>query len=261
MVNEPDNTIQLTADQAKPESEKIKDPVLQPAQQASEGVVDAEDEKDRNWRAFREARKKERSDREAAEQRAAEKEREVEALKRAMEAAFAGGGPVRPSQIQNDRHSYQSEFQEESEDERIEKKVQAAIAQRETASEKARAEREHNEYPTKLRNTYSDFEQVVSQENLDYLDYHYPEVSKPLQRLGDGYDKWTDVYKAVKKFVPNNTTSRKEAAKADANFSKPRSMSSSGLSQNTQAPQSLSLSEDRKAENWARMQKAMKSMA
>ena len=220
---------------------------------------EADSQEDPNWRAFREARKKDRAEREAAERRAREKEEEVAALKAAMEAAFAKGSPVTQAQ---QPYSYQSEYQpEESEDERIEKKVQAAIAQREAAAEKARIEREHQEYPNKLVQSYPDFNHVISQENLDYLDYHYPEVSRPLQRLRDGFDKWSDIYAAIKKFVPNNSTAKKEAARADANFSKPKSISSTGLTQNTEAAAGMRLTEDRKADNWARMQKIMKGVS
>src|SRR5271169_6729948 len=49
---------------------------------------------DPNWKAFREARKKDRADREAAEKRAADKEAEVTALKAAMEAAFSKSAPT-----------------------------------------------------------------------------------------------------------------------------------------------------------------------
>lgn len=256
MVNDPDNTTQATTDQAKPEIDLVKNPSVEAVKNAD--ASEAENEKDRNWRAFREARKKERADREAAEARAADKEREVAALKAAMEAAFVGRENMQSSQISNKGYGYQEE--QESEDHRIEKKVQAALEQREAVAERARLERAQQEYPTRLRKEHPDFDQVVSQENLDYLDYHYPEVSRPIQRLGDGYEKWEDVYKAVIKFVPNNKTAKQDAQKADSNFSKPRSMSSAGLSQNTQAPMATSLSEDRKAENWARMQKAMRSV-
>ncbi len=214
---------------------------------------------DPDWRAFREGRKKDRAEKEAAERKAQEREAEVLALKAAMEAAFSKGST--PSLQQSNQYGYQNEYQpEESEDERIEKKVQAAIAQREAAAEKARMEREHQEYPNRLVQSYPDFHHVISQENIDYLDYHYPEVSRPLQRLRDGFDKWSDIYQAIRKFVPNNTSSKRESAKADANFSKPKSISSTGLTQNTEGLSGMRLTEDRKADNWARMQKILKGV-
>src|SRR5579863_6231174 len=217
-----------------------------PAQSASTQKETVEPPEDPNWKAFREARKKDRAEKEAAEKRAMEKDAEVAALKAAMEAAFS-----KNSTAQNQSPTYP---EEETEDQRIEKKVQQAIAQREAAWERSRQEREAQEYPQRLVQTYPDFNNTITPENLDYLEYHYPEVSRPLKRLGDGYDKWADIYLAIKKFVPNNTSSRKEAAKADANFSKPKSISSTGLTQTADTIGGTRLSEDRKAANWARMQ-------
>jgi hypothetical protein len=158
------------------------------------------------------------------------------------------------------QQSYQIEQYEETEDERIEKKVQAAIAQREAQYEQQRQQRELQEYPQKLVQNFPDFNQTVSQENLDYLDFHYPEVSRPLQRLGDGFDKWADIYRAVKKFVPNSNTAKKEAAKAEANYNKPKSISSIGVTQPGEAQTSARLTEERRAENWARMQRTLKGV-
>jgi hypothetical protein len=213
---------------------------------------------DPNFKAFREARKRDREIRQEAEKRAAEKEAEAAALRAAMEAAFSKSPIPQSATNQYNNSDY---AQEETEDERIEKKVAAAIAMREAQAEKARQEREHQEYPQRLNQSYNDFNQTISQENLDYLDYHYPEVSRPLQRLPEGYDKWSDIYKAVKKFVPNNMTAKKEAAKADANFNKPKSMSSTGMTQTGEVVGGARLTEEKRAENWARMQKILKGVS
>lgn len=210
---------------------------------------------DPNWKAFREARKKDRAEREAAERRAAEKDAEVAALKAAMEAAFSRGNSSQSPM--NQQPGYQ---EEETEDQKIERKVQQAIAAKEAQYRKEAEEREAREYPTRLQQSYPDFNQTISQENLDYLDYHYPEVSRPLQRLREGYDKWSDIYLAIKKFVPNHSTAKKEAERADVNFSKPKSISSTGLTQAQSIPGSHILSEERKAANWARMQASMRGV-
>lgn len=224
---------------------------------AKKTEVNDQGQEDPNWRAFREARKKDRSDREAAERRAQEKEAEIAALKTAMEAAFSKSAPT-PQAYQQ---YYGTEQHEETEDERIEKKVQAALASRELAAEKLRIEREQREYPTRLAQTFSDFHNTIAQENLDYLDFHYPEVSRPLQRLQDGYDKWSDIYKAIKKFVPNNTHAKKDAAKAEANYNKPKSMSSASITQPGEVLGSARLTEEKRAANWERMQKLLKGVS
>jgi hypothetical protein len=249
-----DNTLQQEKVVAQPpeqQNPKKEEPTQQTKQE--------DGSEDPNWRAFREARKKDRADREAAERRAAEKEAEVAALKAAMEAAFS---KAPPAPVQQPYYAEQGNFaHEETEDERIEKKVQAAIAAREAAAERARIEREHQEYPNKLTRAFPDFQNVIAQENLDYLDYHYPEVSRPLQRLPDGYDKWSDIYAAIKKFVPNNTNAKKEAAKAEANFNKPKSISSPTIMQPGEAQTSARLTEEKRAANWERMQKILKGVS
>jgi len=214
-------------------------------------------QEDPNWRAFREARKKDRSEKEAAERKSAEKQAEIVALKAAMEAAFSKSNPPQ-QQYYSEPGSYQ---QEETEDERIEKKVQAVMAIRDAASEKARAEREHQEYPNKLTKSFPDFHQTISQDNLDYLDYHYPEVSRPLQRLGDGFDKWSDIYQAIKKFVPNSTSSKREANKADINHNKPKSISSSSMTNTGESTTISRLTEEKRASNWERMQRILKGVS
>lgn len=216
-----------------------------------------EEDKDPNWKAFREARKKDRAEKEAAERKAAEKDAENAALKAAMEAAFSKSSPS-PQAYQQ---YYGMQQSEESEDERIEKKVQAVIAIREAAAEKERLIREQREYPNRLIKNYPDFNQVIAEENLDYLDYHYPEISRPLQRLNNDYDKWEDIYKAVKKFVPNNKNHKKEAERADSNFNKPKSISSPGITQPGQGSSSNILTEQRRAANWERMQKTLKGLS
>ena len=254
--NIPENTLQQEK-VAEVIPQQQPDPNLTQKQPNQESKQE-DGQEDPNWRAFREARKKDRAEREAAERKAAEKEAEVAALKAAMEAAFAKSAPT-PQAYQ--QYYGLDQQQEETEDERIEKKVQAAIATREAAYEKARLEREHREYPNRLVQTYHDFNQMISQENLDYLDYHYPEVSTPLQRLPDGFDKWSDIYQAIKKFVPNSANAKKDAAKAEANFNKPRSISSTGITQPGEAVGSARLTEDRRAANWERMQKILKGVS
>lgn len=258
-VNISENKVENALQQEKVDvtaSHQNTDTNLTPEKNTTE-VKTTDGSEDPNWRAFREARKKDRADREAAERKALEKEAEVTALKAAMEAAFSKSAPS-PQAYQQ---YYGMEQQpEESEDERIEKKVQAAIASREVAYEKARIEKEHQEYPNRLTQSYPDFNQVISQDNLDYLDFHYPEVSRPLQRLSDGFDKWSDIYQAIRKFVPNNSHAKRDAAKAESNFNMPKSISSTGVIQPGEAVGMSRLTEEKRASNWERMQKILKGV-
>lgn len=217
---------------------------------------------DPNWKAFREARKKDRADREAAELRASEKEKEVAALKEAMEAAFPKGNSPSPQAYQQYYGMNQGYDQaEETDEQKIERKVNELLTKKEDQYKRERAEEEQREYPKRLMKDFPDFGQICSQENLDYLDFHYPEVSRPLQRLGEGYDKWHDTYHAVKKLIPNHSTAKKEAARAEINSNKPRSISSSGPSPTGEKSQdSWQDTESRRAANWARMQRTLKGV-
>jgi hypothetical protein len=252
-VNNLESTTEPVVNQEIIEKKEIENP-----SKAEESSKDEDSVQDPNWRAFREARKRDRAEKEAAERRAAEKEAEIVALKLAMEAAFAKEHD-KVSQRQSSRDEIRYD-DDESEDERIEKKVQAALSAREAAYEKQRQEREQQEYPQKLVQTYPDFHSMITPENLDYLEYHYPEVAAPLKRQYDGYDKWSDTYRAIKKFVPNASSAKKDAARAEQNFSKPKSISAPGMTQTTEGMGSNILSEDRKAANWQRMQKLLKGV-
>ena len=107
---------------------------------------------------------------------------------------------------------------------------------------------------------YPDFHQVTSQDNIDYLEYHYPEIASSLGRQPDSLEKFSDIYKTIKKLVPNISNAKKDAAKADANFAKPKSMSTMGSTQNMDG-NSARLTEERRAANWERMQKTLKGLS
>lgn len=202
-----------------------------------------------NWKKFREQREIERKQKEAAEKRAAEKEAEAAALKAAMDAVLNKSST-------NSIESSRNQYEEESEDERINKKVEAALAQKERQYQEQKRQKEQAELPQKLASTYKDFNQVCSSENLDYLEYHYPEVARAFRNQPDGFEKWADIYSAVKRFVPN-IDNKKEHAKAEKNFNKPQSMAVSGATQTgDSAP--VHLDDKRRSDNWARMQRVMK---
>lgn len=209
------------------------------------------EENQANWKAFREQRERERKEREEALKRAAEKHEEAEALRAALEAAIS-----KPNRQQ--QPSYDDV--EETEEQRIDKRVEAIIQQREAQAEKKRQLKEQEDLPKKLNTVYSDFNKVCSQENLDYLEYHYPEIARPLQRLQNDFDKWADIYKAVKKFVPNTDT-KQDMARAEKNLQKPGSISTSGGTQGQSSMPSAKLDEARKASNWQRMQNRLKGLS
>lgn len=218
---------------------------------AAQAETSQETEKDINWRKFREQRELDRKAKEEAIRKAAEKDAEAQALKAAMESLL---NKNQPQQYQ------QQEYQEETEEQRINKHVEAALAKRDQQYEQQRRQREVEETPRRLQEAYNDFDQVCSTSNLDYLDYHYPEITAGYKNQPDSFDKWANIYKAVRKFVPN-TDSKKDSKKAESNFQKPQSMSSPGVTHSGNAMPAARLDEKRKADNWARMQKTLKGIS
>ena len=238
---------QIAAVAAKPQ-----DPVAKAASEEAPPIKTEENQA--NWKAFRERRDQERKEREAAQKQAQEERARAEALKAALEAVT--GQPQRQAQ--------QYEAQEESEDDRIQKKIDAAVEAR-LAKERARyeqeeRERESKEAPERILQAFPDFKQVVSTENCDYLDYHYPELTAPFKYMPEGYEKWAAMYRAVKKFVPN-PDSRKEQNRAERNLQKPGSLSTPGATTGGNAMPSARLDDAKKADNWARMQRTLKGLS
>lgn len=197
-----------------------------------------------NWKRFREAREQDRKAREAAEREAAKKKEEIEALKAALDAVVSKPAPQ------------SHEPAELSEEDAIQKRIDEALAKRDKHLAEQRAIEEQRNLPNKLATTFNDFDNVCSTENLDYLEYHYPEVSAPYKHLPDTFEKWAAIYKAVKRFVPN-PDSRKDTTKAEKNFNKPQSMSVGGTTK-TGDTAPMALDDKRRQDNWARMQRVLR---
>lgn len=228
---------------------------------ASQSLDDGISAEHPDFRKFREARKLDREKRRLAEEAAAEKERELAALKAAMEAAFGAKQVPSPQAYQQYYGMDQAPYgqPEETEDERMERKVNELLAKKEAQQRQEQEERERREYPQRLIRDMPDFNQVCSQENLDYLDFHYPEISSLCQDYPEGYEKWKKTYAAVKKLIPNHANAKKEAMRADINSNKPRSMSTVGQTPTGErATETLRDIEARRAQRYAEMKREMK---
>ena len=231
-------------------------PVAQATEQVkqpeSENVALSEPNKV-NWKQFREEREKERKEKEEANRRASEeakrsadRQAEVEALKAALSAVVQKPTP-------------QDDVEDEDEETRIERKVNAALEKRVKRDDEERQKKEVAEIPRKLQQTFGDFNNVVSQENIDYLEYHYPEVHAGFKNAKESYETWAALYKTIKRFVPN-LDGKKEAARIEKNLSKPQSMSQAGMSTTGDGAPHQDMSEERRKSNWARMQRTIKGM-
>jgi hypothetical protein len=220
----------------------------QPEQQQIVQPVENEEETPQqiDWKKFKAARAKERQEAEQAKKVAEAKAKEAEALKAALDALV-------------NRPTYQSqpEYQDESEEQRIQRLVDARITEQERKREEEKMKRESEQSLPNAMKTYSDFRDIYTQENCDYLEYHHPELFRSLQNETDSFDKWTRVYNALKRYIPNAASSAKDQRKAEKNMSKPQSMSVGGRTATGDgAPQRLDHAQ--KQANWSRMVAAMK---
>jgi hypothetical protein len=220
-----------------------------------------------NWRKFRESREKERleKEKELEEQKnkAKQAEEQAKAFKEALDAMMANDKPQAqeasiPSSFDLEAIDMPTgkeikEYTQKSINEGIQKGLEKYLAEQ----QRVQQEREKQDLPKRIRGAHKDFDEVCSQENLDYLEYHYPEITSAFSHMPDSLDKWTNVYKAVKKFVPN-INSNPDKAKADKNLNKPQSVSSVS----TESGQNFSkgLPQSRRDQNWERMQKIMKGL-
>lgn len=233
---------------------KVEEKIVQENSEPTQPIIETQKEKvpksSKDWERFREARAQDRKKAEEMAKQAEKSAAEAAALRAALDAA------LNKSSTQN---VYGYDQQEETEEQRIEKKVQQAIEKREQEARKIYEEREKQELPKRLAQNHQDFDQVCSSENLDYLEYHYPEIATPFKYMPDGYEKWSSIYKAVKKFVPN-TNSGDAMKKAEKNLQKPQSVSSPTVATPGQGSLPVVLDEARKAANWERMQRSLKGL-
>lgn len=202
-----------------------------------------------NWRKFREQREIERKAKEEAERNAAKSAAEAAALKKAMEALLEN--EKRPAQ--------RDDSDDDSDDDRIRKEVAKALELERQKQQIEQAERERKEFPQKLVSVFPDFDQVCNSENLDYLEYHYPEVAAGFKHMPDNFEKWQNIYKAVKRFIPN-ADSKKDEKRIEKNLSKPQSASLSGMTATGDVAPSKGLDEQRRKDNWQRMTRVMRGI-
>jgi hypothetical protein len=227
--------------------------VNQTSEKKTEQEVSKETQDQINWKAFRDQREKERKEKIALEQEAQKKSQEIAALKAAMEAIVSKPESAPASQSDED----------ETEEQRVQKQIKAAVdaalKEKEAREVQDKAKREAQEVPARLEQSFSDFNVVCSTENLDYLEFHHPEIAEAFKGQPDSFHKWANIYKAVKRYIPNAATSNKDMAKAEKNLTKPQSMSIPGMAATgDSAPRKMD--DKARADNWSRMQRIMKGL-
>jgi len=126
--------------------------------------------------------------------------------------------------------------------------VNEILKQQAAEQEKRRQQEERQNLGSDLQKKHTDFYNVVNEDNIAYLDYHYPEVSEALTSLPEGVNKWSKIYSTVKKLVPSNSDN--SAARIERNMSKPQPGAISSSSPSAEMTIGRSLTEAQKAENY-----------
>lgn len=202
------------------------------------------EENQENWKKFREEKIKERKAREEAERLAKQKMQEAEALKKAMEALIET--QKTPQQNNSD---FNNILYDEDEEKRIQRLIDDRLNQERKKYQEDLARAEAQKLPQLIQQNMPDFNQVCTQENVDYLYYKNPSLAKSLEMVPNSYNKWAAVYEAVKGLVP--LQAKNDSNIMQRNLAKPQS-AAAVLTDTKPETQGWQLSEQRKKENQLR---------
>ena len=208
------------------------------------------EENQANWKKFREEREKDRKARIEAEAQAKKKSEEAEAMKAAMEALLSQNNP---QPYQNDAYD-----EYETDEQKVARLVKEQLERERKLEDEKRRKEEAARLPQKLASDYKDFGNVCNSENLDYLEYHHPEIALAFSQMPESYEKWSSIYKAVKKLVPFSEKN-KDQSRMDKNLLKPQA-SSPSVADPSESQSGWRLTEQKRMDNWRRMQQDMRSM-
>lgn len=206
-----------------------------------------EDDKEKNWKAFLEKRKEDQRALEAERKRnqelQAERDRRTKELEE-MKLAFQAVVDKKEPEYSYDQDVDQNKLIEEKVNQIISKREQERLAR----EEEQRRAREIQEIKEKM----PDIEQVLSPDNLAYLEFYHPKMARLIAKMPEGLDKIKETYEAVKEFVKMPT---KEKEKIDKNLGKPKSVHSSVSNESQKEESSGVLSDKRRMETWQKMQR------
>ena len=240
MTDTPDST---STEEIKKDASEEQEPE---SQEETSPDIKSEENKT-NWKKFREEREKDRKARLEAEAQAKKKAEEAEALKAAMDALL---NKNQPQQQEDVYEGY------ETDEQRVSRLVKEQLENERRNYEQQRQVEEQKNLPQRLNSEFKDFNTVCNTENIDYLEYHHPEIAKAFTYMPENYDKWASLYKTVKKMVPFQNKGSDES-RIEHNQKKPQAFTPSTPG-TTNQDSSWKLTEQIRTENWRRMQEDAK---
>lgn len=196
----------------EPQEEVVENSDVQPSQENAQEIVPQEDKEIANIRRMRLSKE------------AAEKERD-EAYRKLKEYQSYADTSKKPESQDEDLDINISD------DDLVEGKHLGKVAKKIKKLEEKINVYEKNTtaatVETQLRNKYSDFDKVVSKENVDALSRDYPELANTLSSCKDLYSQAVSAYTMIKRMgVYKEDKFVNDRALAEQNASKPRPLTS-----------------------------------
>jgi hypothetical protein len=180
-------------------------------------------------------------------------ERENERLLRERDDAirYAREYEMRLQQQYPPQQQQVDEFDQLKPDDLVEvKHVQNKMRQMEAKMAQMEQKNQIGMIESQLKSKYSDFEDVVSQSNLNALKEAHPDIYKTIYTSNDLYSKGSAAYQLIKQFVkaPEENNYSEERSKVVANAARPRNINTLKPQQSTGALDNASLYAKGKAE-------------
>jgi len=201
-----------TVDNAAPQDEntQVSEGENQGDQEQTSTQRPSAEEQDRNWRALE-------SSRDEAERRSRELERQnAEYMAMVKELAAGKMKQETPPEPDEDDSEIPTLGQTKKTIHREAEKIARDIVK------KTLAEHEQANAPTRLKQEFADFDEVVSKENVDYLIKNEPELAAMINQSKDMYMQGKVAYKQIKKLGLDKNDSVEQMKKdAARNISKP----------------------------------------
>jgi len=195
---------------AEPQEDSTQESMSEGAESQEQGHKQrpSHDDQERNWKAARESIDKAEKRALEAEYRASQYEKQVTELTTAMKEYLSGGSK---------KHEVEEEDESDIPTIAVTKKILAREGKKATRAEieSYMAEKAEAEAPDRLKREYSDFDSVVTVENINYLKKHKPVIAASIDRTDGLYNKGVLAYEHIKALGLNkqdSVTSMKQDA-------------------------------------------------
>lgn len=245
-----------TQENIKEEEKKEVVPVQETVQETEQ-----EDPAEKNWKALREKKKEEKRLREEQERKIAEQQEMIKAMEKLLTQQPTQQQPQAQKQsngvdIHDEEWITGKQFKAMQEQERKareeeKKRYEEQQKQRETQARQS-------ELHSRIQRDIPDYQTVLSEDNLAYLETYAPQEAEIIKHISDPYYQTLEAYRKVKQHVPQ--LSDLDKAKMERAKETPQSPSqvSGGYGQSTNRVNPRRVSEQQRMEMWREMRNAAK---